>query len=143
MKTVKLIRFYDNDKQTLGLLTVVEDGKLIFHSKSLELAWRNNQQGISCIPSGIYECQYTRSNRFSKLKGTDFFTYEVLGVRAGIRIHAGNFFTSIQGCVLLGDALKDLNMDAELDTIHSGNTILAFEKLMDYKPFQLQIVNQL
>lgn len=70
------------------------------------------------------------------------YTYEIQGVpnRSGIRMHTGNYFTQIQGCVLLGNGYKDMNGDKRLDIINSTVTIKAFERLMDYKPFKLKIV---
>ena len=35
-----------------------------YNCKTLELPWRKNMTGISCIPSGEYKCVIRRSNRF-------------------------------------------------------------------------------
>lgn len=138
MKQVFINRNPSSEKQTLGNIVVPEFN---WTAKTLELPWLQNKNNISCIPDGEYICKYTRSVRLSKLKGHDFFTYEILNVpgRAGIRIHAANFFNQLLGCVALGSALKDLNVDQELDVIHSGDTVAAFEKLMDYQDFKLII----
>lgn len=139
--TAEIQRILLNDKQTLGILTAVNTNDEIFVCKTLELAWKDNKPNISCIPSGVYECKYTRSNRLSQVKGTDFYTYEVLGVkgRAGIRIHAANYFFQLLGCIALGSAHKDLNLDQQLDLVHSGTTITQFENFMERKPFILRI----
>lgn len=139
--TAEVHRILLNDKQTLGILTAVNTEDKVFVCKTLELAWKENKPDISCIPSGIYECKYTRSNRLSKLKGRDFYTYEVLGVkgRAGIRIHAANYFFQLLGCIALGSAHKDINLDQQLDVVHSGKTISEFEKFMNYENFVLRI----
>jgi hypothetical protein len=34
----------------------------------------------------------------------------------------------LRGCICVGDAHKDINADGQLDVIHSGDTITAFEK---------------
>lgn len=140
MDKVFLKRILSNDKQTLGVVSFL-NGSEIWMCKSLELAWKDNLPNVSCIPKGEYVCKYTRSNRFSKLKGYDYFTYEVLNVpaRAGIRIHAANYFFQILGCIALGNAFKDINIDGQLDTIHSGNTVTQFEKLLKYQDFMLVI----
>jgi hypothetical protein len=67
--------------------------------------------------------------------------YEVLSVpnRAGIRIHSANYYLQLLGCIAIGSALKDLNADGEMDTLHSGDTVRAFEVLAAGKPFQLTI----
>ena len=69
------------------------------------------------------------------------YTYEVRNVpgRSGIRIHVGNFFNQIQGCILLGYGYKDVNNDGRLDIINSKISITDFERLLDKKPFTLVI----
>lgn len=139
--TAEIDRIIRNDKQSLGVLTAVNAKDEIFVCKSLELAWKDNKPNISCIYPGVFECVYTRSNRLSLIKGTDFYTYEVLGVkgRAGIRIHSAVFFFHLKGCIALGSAHKDLNLDQQLDLVHSGTTITQFENFMERKPFILRI----
>lgn len=142
MKKIKLIRFFTNGFQTLGVLSVTEGDKCLFVAKTLERGWLNNQPNVSCIPPGIYNCIFTRSPLFSKKAGKDVFTYEIAGVqnRAGIRIHSANFYSQLNGCIALGNTVKDLNMDGHLDVEHSGNTMKIFEELLGKKSFQLQII---
>lgn len=141
MSAALIERIFQNEKQTLGVLAAVNDNGELFSAKSLELSWKNNQANISCIPAGMYECKYTRSNRLSQLKGTDFYTYEILNVpnRSGIRLHSANYFFHLLGCISLGSKLKDLNLDQQLDVVHSGNTIKAFEDFMNRKDFVLTV----
>lgn len=142
MNYAKIERFYNSPKQALGVITACK-GNEIFTAKTLERGWLNNAPSISCIPSGRYQVQWTRSNRLSKLKGEDVFTYEILNVpgRSGIRMHSANYYYHLEGCIALGSAHKDLNADQELDLIHSGNTMTAFADFMERKPFKLEIVN--
>jgi hypothetical protein len=135
MNTVTVKRLSDNGMQTLGALTFVAKNSSIFVCKTLELPWKNNTPKISCIPQGQYECKYTFSNHMNK------FTYEILSVpeRSGIRIHSANLYTQLLGCIALGSALKDLNLDGQQDVIHSGETILKFEEAMKHEPFILTI----
>lgn len=142
MKQVVLNRFIDDGKQTLGILTT-QGPKELFIAKSLELSYNNNLNNISCIPPGAYPCQWTRSNRLSQLAGHDVYTYEVLNVlgRAGIRIHSANYFFQLKGCIALGNALKDINMDNHLDVIHSSDTVNRFNVLMNKEGFRLVICN--
>lgn len=131
----------DDGKQTLGTLTVILD-KELFVCKSLELPWEDNKNNISCIPKGSYLAMYTRSNRLSGAAGHDVFTYEVMNVpgRAGIRIHSANYFFQLLGCIAMGDALKDINIDGELDVIHSGATVGKFNELMNKEDFMLHVL---
>jgi len=140
MKDVYLIRRISDLKQTLGVL-VTTQGVELFVCKTLELAWNNNQNNISCIPEGTYVCIWTRSNRLSTLANTDVYTYEITNVlnRSGIRIHSANYFNQLLGCIALGDAHKDINDDGVLDTIHSGNTVNAFNTLLNKQKFNLII----
>lgn len=135
MNTVSAKRLSDNTIQTLGIFTYIKPDSSIFVCKSLELPWKDNAPKISCIPTGVYECKYTFSPHMNK------FTYEILNVpeRAGIRIHAANSYTQLLGCIALGNALKDINLDGQQDVIHSGDTILQFEQLMNHNNFILNI----
>lgn len=141
MPVVRLTRTLKSARQTLGVLSVAGANGEVWMCKTLELPYLDNKNGISCIPNGSYKCVYTRSNRFSKLFGKDYYTYEVLNVqgRAGIRIHSANYYKQLQGCIALGSALKDINGDKELDVIHSGKTVQEFEEVMERKEFLLMV----
>ena len=58
--------------------------------------------GRTAIPSGIYECVYTYSNRFKKMLPL------LLNVKGfdGVRIHSGNSAKDTEGCILVGLNLK-------------------------------------
>jgi hypothetical protein len=142
MTEVHLLRLLQDERQTLGVLIAIDQRRL-FTCKTLELSWKHNLPGESCIPEGSYECIYTRSGRLSSLAGRDVYTYEVFGVpgRKGIRIHAANYFHQLQGCIALGSAFKDLNLDERLDLIHSGETLRRFHEFMRLEPFNLIVRN--
>lgn len=99
-QTVTLLRLNTSDQGTLGRL--VADG---FSCYSLELPWRDNRVGESCIPEGKYEVQAYRSKRYRN-------SFKVKGVqdRSAILIHSGNvagdramgYLSNSQGCILLG-----------------------------------------
>lgn len=143
MKEATLIRSKDQTIQTLGGIISTSTPELgVFVARSMELPWKNNENNISCIPPGIYTCKYTRSNRMSLEKGYDVFTYEIMNVpnRAGIRIHSANYFFQLKGCCAVGDANKDINLDGNLDIIHSGDTVKRFVEYMNKEDFKLTIV---
>lgn len=121
-------------KQVTGYLSAKNAGAT-FTCKTLELPDLNNAPNISCIPKGTYNVIFTRSLKFP------LGTYEIQKVpnRSGIRFHAGNYYHQIQGCVILGNALSDINKDGELDVINSRATIKALEGFLDRKPFTLII----
>jgi hypothetical protein len=137
LKKVLISRISGNDKQTLGILT-----SQTFTCKTLELPDKNNARRVSCIPVGVYICRYTRSPLFSKKAGKDVYTYAIEKVpnRAGIRIHSANYARQLLGCVALGSAHKDLDVDGQLDVIHSGDTMRKFEEFMNKEDFELTII---
>ena len=121
-------------KETTGILTASNAGAS-FACKTVERPWLNNANSISCIPKGTYQVRWTLSPKFMK------YTYQVMDVpgRSGIRIHSANFYSQLEGCIALGDALVDVNGDGELDTINSKKTIALFENFMQKKQFTLII----
>lgn len=127
---VNIIRNQDDGVQTLGEIYV--KGKKF---NTLELSLKDNKQNISCIPAGVYDVKYTFSPKFMK------YTYEILNVRnrSGIRLHSGNKYTEISGCVLCGNGYRDINGDGRLDIINSTITIKEIEDLLERKPFKLFI----
>ncbi len=127
---VTLTRKKDDGIQTVGKLST--DG---FSCCTLEKPWFNNASNISCIPKGTYQVKYTFSYKFLK------YTYEIQNVlnRSGIRIHSGNFFFDILGCILLGDSYSFLNDDGEIDILNPKATINKFETLLNKQPFTLII----
>jgi hypothetical protein len=133
MQEVILIRTSDDGKQTLGAMTIKGTD---FKCKTIERPWKNNENMISCIPKGSYFVKWTPSPRLKRS------TYEVMEVpgRAGIRIHPANYAQELHGCIALGSAHKDLNMDGLNDVVHSGNTVKEFETLMKEKSFVLRII---
>lgn len=132
--TVVITRETHDCKETLGTLVAVKGGAT-FTCKTLELPWLNNQHNISCIPTGTYTVKYTFSPRMLK------FTYEVQNVpnRSGIRIHVGNYYSDLLGCIALGNGLTDINHDGEIDVVNSKITITAFEGFMGKTSFTLII----
>ena len=119
-----LVRNKSEAKQTLGTLIATKNGDFLI-LKTLELPDLNNKVDISCIPTGVYSVDWTWSPKFQK------YTYEVTKVpnRPGIRIHAGNYHTDIEGCILLGDKYTDLNKDGVLDIVNSR---ISVDKLQDF-----------
>jgi hypothetical protein len=81
-KRAVLERGPSTDEGTFGVLTLGGDVQLY----SVELPWRNNATGKSCIPLGIYRCEVVNSPRFGRVYGV----LDVPG-RSNILIHAANY----------------------------------------------------
>lgn len=100
MKKITLKRINSSSECVLGVLEL--DNKEI--CKTLELPWRDNQKGISCIPAGEYKLSPYPSSRFGEV----YIVNDVPG-RDGILIHTGNTADDIQGCILVGGSYGKLN----------------------------------
>lgn len=110
-----LKRYFDNGVQTTGILKLCDSqGNTILIFDTLELGYKNNERGISCIPTGVYVVQRKTSYRH----GQCFELQNVLG-RDNILIHKGNFNEDTKGCILIGNGYKDINFDEMPDLLNS------------------------
>lgn len=100
MKKITLKRINSSSECVLGVLEL--DNKEI--CKTLELPWRDNQKGISCIPTGEYKLSPYPSSRFGEV-----YIVNDVPNRTGILIHTGNTADDIEGCILVGDSYGKLN----------------------------------
>lgn len=124
---IRIKRIYQKDC-TIGILSYGD-----FRCFTLELPYDNNQRGISAIPKGLYPCSKYTSSKFGPCIAVD-------GVngRDHIRIHKGNYTYQIQGCILPGESLKDMDGDGIPDVTNSTKTL---DKLLSLLPdnFWLEI----
>lgn len=126
---LELIRLSDDGKQTVGELYVVEDNKIIFMCKTLELSYKDNKNKISCIPVGEYKL-VKRKTKHSRFKYEHLHILDVPN-RDYILIHRANYYTELLGCIAVGDRFKDINKDNLYDVLNSLNTL---ETLLTYIP---------
>ena len=132
----KLNRLTYGEKQTIGKWYCLDDNdyiKKLFDT--LELAWKNNQNSISCIPEGVYKVV----KRWTKQRGWHLHITGVKG-RTWILVHKGNFYYHIEGCILPGLNLIDSNDDNLLDV---SNSEKALNEILDIMPnkFELEITS--
>jgi len=127
MDRLKIDRLHQ-DNCTIG---VAKFGK--FQCLTLELPWLDNKTNVSCIPPGIYKCE----KRFSVKNGQVFQLENVHG-RTYIQGHIGNYTRDIAGCIIFGDAIKDIDRDGILDVSNSTQTFRALMELLPNK-FVLEI----
>jgi hypothetical protein len=124
MKTVKLIRLWNDKNQTTGTLIVNnEKGQPIFGSLCIERGDRNNQRNVSRVPAGKYRLVFEWSPRFKQN------LWELKGVpnRSECKIHPSNFWDQLNGCIAPGVKLKDLDKDGYYDVTQSKPTTSAFQ----------------
>ena len=131
---ITLTRVESSDQGTFGRL---------LDWYTLELPWRENRIGLSCLPEGQYGAFWAFSPSFRKK------TYRLTKTspRGGILIHSANlagdkskgYRAQLQGCIALGERLGWL--DGQKAVLVSRPAVAAFEKLMGLEPFILDIKN--
>lgn len=89
---IQLIRVATNSTQTQGVIVWGNVAQYL----TLELPWKGNAVGLSCIPHGTYNGVYHVSPKFG---GT--YLLDVPG-RSEIILHEGNLPEDTQGCILVG-----------------------------------------
>jgi len=135
MQRIKITRGHESDKQTLGLLQIIENEKVIYACYTLELAWKENKHNISRIPSGLYKAKkITRPNKDKAISIIE------VPDRSYILIHKGNFHTDIRGCILVGRSLKYLNKDEYMDVVYSTKTMWEILKTLTDTYFEIEII---
>ena len=112
-----LVRNYGKH-QTLGNLILFGDYNMLWSCRTLELPWLDNLNEISCIPEGRYWVE----KRISAAHEEHLHILDVSG-RTWILIHAGNYYTQIRGCVLVGKEHRDINGDRLKDVNYSKITL--------------------
>ena len=132
MKEMRIYRFFDGTKQTLGALFAANFVSLIdkevFSCSTLELPDKGNEPFISRILAGIYIVK----KRYSKKHKWHLEILNVPG-RTNILIHALSFYKDTSGCIGVGDRFKDINRDGVLDIINSRKTLDELIKFLDFK----------
>lgn len=112
-------RYNYGKKQTTGKLFIYDqEGRLRLLLHTLELPWKDNKRRVSCIPEGKYRVIKHRSPKFKN----SFWIQDVEG-RSEILIHAGNYYTQILGCILVGTDSRDINGDGLADVVSSRRAI--------------------
>ena len=114
------------DDCTLGRLSYGN-----FHCFTLELPYISNEKNISCIPGGEYQ-----AIKYDSPKHGEVILFLGTGHRQMIEIHAGNYTNQIEGCILVGNAIKYLDGDSIPDVSSSKITLKA---LMDKLPESFKI----
>lgn len=126
MKNITIRRIIYETKQIIGVLSIEENSKSLFHCFTLELPDKGNKPFISCIPEG----KYTAMNRYSKKHKHHLKVVNVIN-RTNILIHAGNFYTDISGCILVGNGFADINKDGAIDVVNSKSTLKKLIKILN------------
>lgn len=132
-----LNRLHQGDQGTLGIITIPD---VNWSCYDMELPWRENARGLSCIKTGDYFCELYSSKKFGKV----YIVTNVEG-RSGILTHWGNwagdrlkgFITNSLGCILLG--YRPVIMKNQLAVTNSRSTFDQFMRVMAGNNFNLRI----
>lgn len=135
---IRLVRHSFSQQGIEGFLYYEGENEAAF--ATMELPWRNNARGLSCIPRGKYDCVWARSPRFG-------MCYHVLDVpgRANVLFHHGNYAGNTElglrsdssGCILLG--MKHGVLGGQKAVINSRAARLKFETDLAGQKFILTI----
>jgi len=131
MKKIILYRNHYKGPTILGNLIVIEEftsggSRIIFDCKTIELAWKNNDTNISCVPTGFYVLNFEPSNKFNR----DLWELKGVPNRIEAKIHVANYFTEIEGCIGVGDLHIDMNSDGIPDVRNSADTLNRLHDIM-------------
>lgn len=115
----------EEPRQTLGDLYFYKGDEVLFQCKTLELAWDANKPYVSCIPpdyGGEKEYHYQILEQSQKFDYPHLWIKDVPD-RSYIKVHRGNAYTQIEGCILVGETLQDVMGDDLLDVTSSELTL--------------------
>lgn len=136
MRTAMLIRTSSSDEGTFGKI-ILDDGTEYFTG---ELPWKDNQKGMSCIPSGVYECEVINSPSHGRV-----YLIKNVPDRSMCEIHSANwmgdkskgFKYQLEGCIALG--LDCRLLEGQMAVIASKVAVSGLMKIFNSQPFQLTI----
>lgn len=102
--------------------------------KTLELPWRQNKRGVSCIPESIY---LVIKQPPKETRPYPYFRLPNVPGRSGILIHRGLNPTHSKGCILVGS--RFINVHTRHPTLEESGKKLQW--LIDNLPdkFEIQI----
>lgn len=138
MDRIILERFETSDQGTFGRIRIYDK---IFYT--LELPWRDNANNLSCIPAGVYDCDFTMSARFKR----KLYLVQAVNNRTGIRIHPANlagdktlgYKCQLNGCIALGEKLGAI--DGQKAILISQPAVSKLEILLKGQSFKLEVIN--
>lgn len=118
MTSAYLLRTY-HATHTQGMFSALDEyGNILFQCVTLELPWRDNARGLSCIPEGIYPVRRRKSEKH----GEHYQVHQVPG-RDLILFHPGNYVRELLGCIIPGERFAQLDADGIPDIINTRATL--------------------
>lgn len=147
MKTLSILRDETGDQGTFGIGTLTAGDNRLGYWDWIELPWRDNLTGISCIPAGTYQAHMG----FSSREARDVYILQGVDGRSAIELHPANwagdttkgFFSDLRGCAAPGIARGEItppHADAPQAAILQSHR--AFDQFMlacNGEPIEVQI----
>ena len=121
MQTITISRYGYMPTHTPGEI-IVGPGVAKFFA-TIEPAWSNNVDNVSCIPEGKY-----RARRFASPKHGTVWQLDDVPGRENIQIHVLNFAHQTEGCIGLGLRHEIINREAAV--AESSRAVLRFNELL-------------
>lgn len=136
-----LDRFKGTHEYTLGTMTVKvaerwDRWKTIFVCKTLELAWNDNQNKISCIPEGTYPLVFEYSESFKQ----NLWELKQVPDRSEVKIHALTDVTQLEGCIGVGREHKEFRPGV-MGITYSGDTLKEFHSALNGQKYLTLEIN--
>lgn len=137
MRTATLSRLSTGDDGTFGELET-DDG---FKCFTVELPWKDNLADRSCVPAGVYSCNW----RYSPKHECNLYHVDNVPGRSSVEIHPANWGgdktqgkrSDLLGCIGVGEKIELIN--GQLGVSHSKATLSALELVLHQEPFELTI----
>lgn len=83
-----------------------------YDCRALELPYRGNRNGVSCLPSGRYVAEIVHSSpkfNYPHIWVHDTDSIYAAGDRKGVKIHVANYVRELEGCIAVGQRFVDLD----------------------------------
>lgn len=136
MKLLTLIRDKTGDAGTFSIGTLTEGDQRLGFWDWIELPWRDNKAGVSCIPPGLYPAHITHSDHFKR----EVYVLEDVKGRASVELHPANWagdvakgwHSDLRGCAAPGMSRGDLVAPATRKLQPAVlQSVRAFQQFMD------------
>lgn len=106
MKRLTITRDETGDEGTFSVGILTDGDRALGQWQFVELPWRNNEPGISCIPEGVYRAHVIQSPHFARA----VYLLEDVPGRDLIELHPANwggdrskgFHSDLRGCASPG-----------------------------------------
>ncbi len=148
VRKATLTRYETGDEGTFGILTIGDPAAPAFRCYTVELPWRENRNGVSCIPTGEYLFKWRTD---SPKHGSCYEEWdnpatpeaEDVPGRSNVQIHAANlagdmekgFISQLLGCIAPGAGVakfpagvKPAGSKDQMGVTESGKTLAAMNK---------------